>query len=134
VQQCIFVDSSRLLRVGEQCLDLRGEGQPPMMHAVVKRLDAHAVADQPQFSRARVPQRDREHTAEALQTVYAPLLKSVQDDFSIRVVRLPGVAAECFQLVTDFRMVIYLAVKHDAQTAIFILHRLRRGFRQIDDR
>ena len=74
VEERLLVDLALLLRVGEQRLDLAAEGHPAVVPAVVERLLADPVADEPQLLLALVPHREGEHPAELLQAVDAPLL------------------------------------------------------------
>ena len=71
----------------EDRLDLGAEEQPVAGERPVERLDAEAVAREQQAPPRRVPDREREHAAEALDAVVAPLLVGVDD-------RL-GVASAC---------------------------------------
>src|SRR5690349_24158989 len=47
------------------------------------------VADQPQLLRARVPQPDREHAAEAIERPDTTLVERVEDDLRVGVVGAP---------------------------------------------
>ncbi len=64
MEERLLVDGARLLGVLEQRLDLGREREPAVVDAVVERLDADAVADEPELAGLRVPERDREHAAE----------------------------------------------------------------------
>ena len=132
--QRVFVDLAGLLRILEQRLDLGGKGDAAMVDAVVERLDANPIADQPQAALARVPQRDREHPAEPVQAVDAPLLERMQDDFGVGMARLPPVSAQCFELLPHLGVVVDFAVEHDLQPAVLVGHRLVGHRREIDDR
>ena len=68
---------------GEDRLDLRSEEQRVAGARPVERLDAEAIADQQQPALRRVPDREREHAAEAVHAVVAPLLVGVDDGFGV---------------------------------------------------
>ena len=130
----LFVDPALLLRIGEQRLDFRRERDAAVVHAVIKRLDADPIPNQPQLTLARIPQRNRKHAAEAVQALDAPLLECVEDDFRIGVIRLPRVPADGLELAADLGVVVNLAVEDDLQQTVLIAHRLVRDGRQVDDR
>ena len=105
-----------------------------MVDTVIEGFDADAVADQPEFSFLRVPQRDREHAPKLLEAFDAPLLKGMEDDLCIRVIGLPPMSSNFLELSTDFCVVIDLSVERDPKGTILITHRLSGSRRQIDDR
>ena len=100
-----------------------------MMDAVVQGLNADAVTNEPELAFLRVPEADSEHTAEAVNAINPPLLKCVQNHFSVGVVRFPNVATALLQLRSNLRVVIYLPVENDPEAAIFVRHRLSRALR-----
>src|SRR5437879_3496982 len=61
VVERLLVDLTRLLRIEQQRLDLRREHEALVVHRVIERLDADAVAHEPELSCARVPEREGEH-------------------------------------------------------------------------
>src|SRR5579859_548876 len=95
-----------------------------MMNAVIQRLDADAVAHKPQLPLVRIPKCNGKHAAKAMQAIYAPLLKSVQDDFRIGVVCLPAVASDALELSADLGVVVDLTVEDHLQRPVFVAHRL----------
>ena len=133
MEERLLVDGALLARVGQQRLDLRGERDAVIVDGVVERLDADAVADQPERLLASVPDGDGEHAPEAMQAVDAPLLEGVEDDLRIGVVRGPGVTPERFELRADLGVVVDLAVEDDAQAAVLVGHGLVRRVAQVDD-
>src|SRR5213593_2366912 len=104
-----------------------------MMDAVVQRLDADAVTNEPELAFLRVPEADREHTAKAVNAIDPPLLKCVQDHFGVGVVRSPDVPSTLLQFRSYLCMVVYLPVEHHPEAAIFVRHRLSGTLRQVDD-
>ena len=67
----------------EDRLDLRGEEQAVAGTRPVERLDAEPIAGEQQPPRRRVPDREREHAAEAVDAVVAPLLVGVDDRLGV---------------------------------------------------
>ena len=96
----------------------------------VERLDAEAIAREQQPPPRRVPDREREHAAEALDAVVAPLLVGVDDRFGVGA-RAVAVAGR-FELRPDVGVVVDLAVEDDPDRAVFVRQRLLAGG-QIDD-
>ena len=74
----------------------------------VERLLARAIARRQQRPRAPVPQRQREHPAQAREEVHAPLLVGVDQDFDVGAA--PERVAERLQLVAQRWEVVDLAV------------------------
>ena len=130
----ILVDAAPLLRIFEQRFDLGRKRDPAVVNAVVERLHADPIADQPEAPFTSVPERDREHAAEPVQAVDAPFLERVQDHFGIGVARLPPVSAERLELLAHLRVIVDLAVEDHLQPAVFVGHRLVGHRREIDDR
>src|ERR1700722_18343354 len=89
VKERLLVDRTSLIRILKQSFDFRCEGDPSMMKAVIQRLNAYPVADEPQPACLSIPERNGEHAAKSLQTFDAPLFKSLKDNLGIRVIRLP---------------------------------------------
>src|SRR5262245_33521258 len=104
------------------------------MNAVVQRLDADTIADEPQLTRTPVPQREREHAAQPGDTVDAPLLEGMEDDFGVAVIGPPAVTPRRFELATQLAVVVNLAVVADPDRLVLVGHRLAGGWRQVDDR
>ncbi len=103
----------------------------------IHRLDAHAVADEMQQRTAgiaRVVDADGKHSEKLLHARDAPLFVRVEKDLRIRVVGLPGVLAERFQLLPHLRVVVDFPVERQADGARGIRHGLRGQIREVDDR
>ena len=79
----VLVDLAGEPRLAHQRLQLGREGERVSGQPVVQRLDAEAVARQDQALSPRVPDRDREHPAEALGEARPVLLVEVRQDFGV---------------------------------------------------
>ena len=117
---------ARHVWIFQQRLQLGPEDDAAAGHlGVVERLDAEAVARQHQTPRVRVPQREREHAAEAVHAAFSPLLVAVDDD--LRVGAGPEAMAGRRQLRAHLGEVVDLAVEHDPHGAVFVGQRLIAG-------
>src|SRR5215467_122211 len=120
----------RNLRILEQRLDLGAEDDARRQQRVEQGFDAEAIANQQQTAARRVPQREREHSAEARHRQLAPLLVGVDDDFSV------GVRAKTMTTGLEFDSqlgkVIDLAVEDRPNRLVFVRQRLI-PCREIDD-
>ncbi len=65
MEQGRLVDAAMLSGVLEQRLDLGGERDPAVVDAVIQRLDADAIAHEPQLAGTPVPETEGKHAAEA---------------------------------------------------------------------
>src|SRR5260370_26258085 len=115
----------------QQGTKLGTEDQLSVELRVQERLLSHAIARQEERFRAFVPNREREHAAQVLWTIGAPLVVGVNDSFSVAV-RIELVA-ELFELPAQLAIVLDLAVKNNPCGAILIMNRLL-SVREIDDR
>src|SRR5690606_37607893 len=97
--------------VGEQRLELRAEEQSLVRERVVEWLDADAIARKEQRLAARVPDCEREHTAQMLHALFAVLLVEPHDNF--RVARSPKAVPARDELLSQRLEVVYLAVEAD---------------------
>src|SRR6185312_17195521 len=95
------------------------------------RLDAEAVTREEQRFAIAIPQREREHAAQALYAVFAPRLPCVHDRLGIAA--CTKAVTECRELRDQRLVVVNLAVVDDADTAVLVVKWLLPG-RQIDDR
>jgi hypothetical protein len=127
VEQRAFIHRAPLLGIAQQRFDLRRKGQAAVVNAVVQRLDADAIAHQPQFAPPRIPQPEREHAAEPRDAVNAPLFKRMENHFAVAVVRFPSITAGLLQLDAEFRMIVDFAVVRQPQRTIGVRHRLPRS-------
>src|SRR6266850_5680872 len=100
-----------------------------MVNAVVERLDANSVTNQPQLPLFRVPQRDGKHATKLVNAFDTPFLERMQNHFGIRMVCLPAVSAASFQLCANFCVVVNLTVEDDPKSTVFVTHRLHGSFR-----
>src|SRR5258708_2877282 len=105
-----------------------------MVNTVVERLNPNAISDQPELTPFRVPQCNGKHAAKLVNTVDTPFFESMQYYFGIRMVRFPPVSAPGLQFLTDFGVIINLAIKDHPNSAVFVTHRLHRSFGYVDDR
>jgi hypothetical protein len=69
------IDVARDAAVCEQRLQLGGEPEAPGARVVVERLLADPVACQQETPPRRVPQREREHAAQVLDTALAAVFR-----------------------------------------------------------
>ena len=92
---------------------------------VVERLDADPIAREEEAPGAGVPDREREHAAEALDARVSPLLVAVHDDFRVGVRPEPVPAA--LELGAQRRKVVDLAVEDDPHRVVFVRQRLLAG-------
>ena len=121
----------RDLRVRQERLRLRGEGEEPRPVVVEERLLARAVAREQQAALARVPQREGEHAVELRDGSIALLLVEVQDHLAVALA-LEAVAA--LEAAPQLAEVVDLAVEDEPQRAVLVRHRLARGVGEVDDR
>jgi hypothetical protein len=118
-------------RIFEERLDLRAEHEPAAAQLrVVDRLDADAIACEQQALPARIPDREREHAAEAFDAGIAPLLVPVDDHLGVGMGAEP--VARALQLRAQVREVVDLAVERHPDAAVLVRQRLlTRG--DVDD-
>ena len=115
-----------------QRLQFRAEPQRPAVPRVIQRLDAQAVADQPETALALLPQRDREHADEPVDRGDPPLAQRREHDLGVAAAA-KAVAAP-FELRSDLGEVVDLAVEHHDELAVVREHRLVAQSRQVEDR
>jgi hypothetical protein len=92
-------------------------------------FDSDAVTNQPKLVLFRVPQSNSKHAAKLVNAVDTPFLECVQDDFSVRMIRLPVVSASSLQFRTNVGVVVNLAVENHPHCMVLIRHRLCGFFR-----
>ena len=118
-------------RIGENRLDLTAEHEGRADVAIGEWLLAEPVADQDQPVSRAVVDGDREHPCEALGDVRPPSPVAFDDHLGV------GAGAERvaprFQLRTERREIVDLAIEHERDIAAGIEHRLVRRRRRIDD-
>src|SRR5688572_30717995 len=101
MKERFFVNPALLLRILQKGLDFRSEHDASIMDAVIERLDSDPVARQPELLRAFIPKREREHPAQTVETLDAPLGKRMQDHLGIGMVGRPGALTELRQLLAQ---------------------------------
>ncbi len=100
------------------------------MAGPVERLDAETVADEEQALTFRVPDGEREHAAEIVHAVVAPLFVGVDDRLGVGM-RTVAMAAR-FEIAANAGVVVDFAVEDHPDRSVFIRQRLLSG-PQIDD-
>ncbi len=113
-------------------LELRREREAAAIVVVIERLDAGPVAIELELSRARVPERDREHAVDLVDERFAPLEVRVQHDLGVGI--RPERMAALRELLAQLEIAVDLAVEDEPALAVRREHRLIRGGAQIDDR
>ena len=117
----------------EQRLDLGGEDDVLTRLREVERLDADAVADEPQLAGLRVPQRQGEHAGQpAQEAVETPVRVAVHEHFGVGMVGLELIAG-LNEGRAQHLVVVNLAVERDPDASAGVSHRLGRGVGEIDD-
>ena len=114
-----------------QRAQLGGELEPVAVGPVVERLDPVAVAREHEPPAGRVPERDREHPAQAPEEGRALLLVQVDEHLGVAV-RAEGVAG-ALELAAQLWVVVELAVLDDVDGAVLVRYRLVAGL-EVDDR
>ena len=114
-----------------QRAQLGGELEPVRVRAVVERLDPVAVAREHEATSRRVPERDREHPAQAPREGGPFLLVEVDEHLGVAV-RGEAVAG-ALELRAQLGVVVELAVLDDVNRAVLVRDRLVAGL-QVDDR
>ena len=120
-------------RVGQDGLRLRSEEHPVLRRVVVKRLDAHPVADHDELLLAGVPDRERVHAVEPLRDRLGPLEVAAQNYLGVGVGAKPVPPA--VELRAQFGEVVRLTGVHHRDRAVRGVHAHRlRTTRKVDDR
>ena len=96
------IELARDFRPDQQRLHFGRQPQALARSGPVERLLAGAVAGGDQRPRAAVPQREREHPAQAAREIFAPLLVSMDQDFDVGV-RERNRWPCCFELALQSR-------------------------------
>ena len=116
----------------QQRLQLGAEEQRAVaQHRVEHRLDAQPVAGEEQRLLVAVPEREREHAAEARHALLAPGLPGVDDHLGVAAGAED--VAQRLQLGHQLLEVVDLAVEDDADAAVLVEQRLLAGG-DVDDR
>src|SRR5260221_12229874 len=104
----------------EKRLDLGSEMQLAPALADEERLFAEAVARHEEVVAARVPDRKREHPAQALDAALAPMLVRAQQHLGVGIER--EAAAERLGLASQLAKVVDLAVERQDQARALGAH------------
>ena len=125
------IDVPRQAGVHHQRLQFRTENEfAGIEEGVIQRLDAETVAHHEQRFLVAIPQRKREHAAEACHAGFAPGFPCMDDDFGV------GMGAEGMaqrlQFGHQFLEVVDFAVEHHDDRAVLVEQRLLAGG-QVDD-
>src|SRR6267142_5973474 len=109
-------------RHGQDRLDLGSKNQAIIQLRIVKRLDAEPIARQQQLTGVfpQIQYREREHSVQPVQQLEAPLFVPMNEYLGICM--RAETMAFCFQLSSQRRKVINLAVVADPHAAILITH------------
>src|SRR5713101_843863 len=111
-------------------LQLRTKNQFIAAPVDIQGLDAHAVARQDEPLLSRRPQRYGKHAVESLEAASAPSQEGLQHYFCVTAGSED--VAGVFQFVSQFTVIVDLAVENDDRLAVFAEQRLLAGL-QIDD-
>src|SRR5579884_357693 len=120
--QGILVQRGANLRMRQQSLYLRSEGEQAAVPEVIERLDAEAVASAKQGSLLSVPDGEGEHATKKLKAAGSMLLVRMNDGFGVAARHVA--VARALQRRTDIGVVEDLAVVNDDLGAGLIRHRL----------
>ena len=112
-----------------ESLYLAGKHKDAVSQIVVEGLHARSVTCEKQLLLLPVKDGKGKHTDEPVDASFAPLLESMQDDLSIRLVQ--EYVPRSYQFVSDFLKIVDLAIEHNG--IVQILHRLIGIVRQVDD-
>ncbi len=126
------VDLAPQQRIGEQPLELAGEGQRPALEpGQIQRLDPEPVAGEEKLPPIEVVEREGEHAVETAQAIRPPFAPSGKDRLGI-----PSGAKYSptgLQFAAQLPKIVDFAVEHDHRAAVVRVHRLRRTC-EVDDR
>ncbi len=127
----LWIDLRRPARQSAQGLHFGGERYALRTRPEIQRLDAHAVAGEEEALFQLVPNGDGEHPPKALKAVRPLPGVQGQDDLGIGV----GAKFEAFvfQRLSQFAVVVHLAVEHDGVAPVGGKHGLMAGRTQVQD-
>ena len=109
----------------------RGEAQTVLRVGEIERLDAEPVARQHDAAAVALPDREREHAVEALDTARAPGVIGLDDDLGVAFGE--EAIALRFERAPQVAEIVDAAVEHDGEAERRIEHRLLAGRREIED-
>ena len=118
--------------MGFQGFQLRGEDQTSVVQRrIIEWLDPETVACQKQHFTVAIPQGEREHAAELLDTRFAPRLPGMHDDLGVAVGAKDVTKRR--QLACQLGKIVDLAVVHNHDRPVLVEQRLLPA-RQVNDR
>src|SRR5205085_2931428 len=109
----------------------RGEAQPLLGLAIVKRLDPEPVAGQRNPSALPLVDGEGEHALEPLDAARAPGVPGLQDHLGVAA--REEAVAEPLKLVAKLLVIVDAAVEDEVEAELGIHHRLGRTGREVDD-
>ena len=117
---------------GQQSSRFRGHHQAPRRHRIVQWLDAKAVACRQNSAPTFVPQDKGEHPLQLFHRPVPPRLVGVKNHFvvAVRQERVSGP----LQTRTKIGIVVDLAVAHEPDCLVLVVHRLAACVAQVHDR
>src|SRR5207249_4662088 len=107
---------------GKQRLDLRGEPEPIALVHVEQGLDPQPVSGQEERLSVSVPEREREYSAQVLDTRLAVILIQMYQDFGVAFGLKP--MPLCYERVAQLPKIVDLSVHHYAHRSALVPDRL----------
>jgi hypothetical protein len=112
--------------------ELAREGKQGTLSGVIERLLPEPISGEKKLPAPPVQDRERKHTIKTRREFLAPLLESVDENFSIRVVCPEDVTAR-LERPAKILMIVDLTIENNADRLILIPHRLGATF-DVNDR
>ena len=128
--QRLIVEALGEVRMLQNTLDLGGVAQIVADDRKVQGLDAEEVAREENRLGFLIIDREREHAAQMLEHILAPLLKSVEQHFAVRGSR--ELVSRALELLFQLLIIIYFAVIGEYQITVLVADRLIAVF-EVDD-
>ena len=119
-------------REREERLHLRGKNEGAGRRGVVEGLDAEPIARARQPPARAVPDGVGEHPLEMGEAIVAPVSIGLKQH--LRVGPRSELVAQCFELGSQFHMVVDLPVEDDPGLRVADRHGLGAAFREVEDR
>ncbi len=107
---------------GEESLDFGSKEQPVALPAPIQGRDPKAIASEVQLAFLRIPQRDRELSAQMLPSRFAVIFPEMRNDFRVAV-RDEAMAFRR-EFFASLDVIEQLAVEDHEEIALFVRHRL----------
>src|SRR6266498_5634950 len=113
----------------QQRADFGGKGEARRTTPVVERLDSESVPSAPEQPAGAIVDCDRKHSSQPRRTGRSPA--GIGPEHGFRVAGgVPWVEGGT-QFLSNFEVIVYLAVQHDPIAGSWIVHRLMPGAAQI---